>query len=289
MTITVGVATAGGYSCSKFNYYANVTFTPDANNSLTSSDVYTVYANISFTNTISITGSNASITNDWSLTVNTLQSATTESYTRGSGSGTFTGSSTSAGANFATAGTSYNFVSFAKNGSLTTNNVNTNSLTTNSITANSIGISSQLPTWYIYGSGANGTTTASNIIGASTNTGTGRFNTIEIYGGASTSNWNTATATFTAPTAGTYYFQLNCFFNLTGTVGRNMTFVSTSFMGTQYAIFDIASTTTEMSSQWTTLIYLNAGGTAYFQNTSTISIVLFYAKQHSNLTITKLF
>ena len=152
-----------------------------------------------------------------------------------------------------------------------------------------LNVPSQQKTWYITGSGANGTTTAGNRIGASTNGGTGRFNIVNLLGGASITEYSTSTATFTASVSGTYFFQLNVFNNGTNTIGRNIRFVTSSFMGNQYCFFNEQATTSECSFNWTALIYLSGGDTAYFDNQSGGTLTLFYASGHTNLTITKLF
>jgi hypothetical protein len=102
--------------------------------------------------------------------------------------------------------------------------------------------SSQQQTWYITGGGSNGTTTAGNRIGSAFNGGTVRFNSRSVYGGAIATNFSTVSATFTASVSGTYFFQLNVFNNGTNTIGRNIQFVTSSFMGSQYCFFNEQST-----------------------------------------------
>ena len=147
---------------------------------------------------------------------------------------------------------------------------------------------SQLQTWYITGSGGYGTTPIDCKIGASTNIGGFYFNVVQRFGGASASAFSTSTAIFRAPVAGTYFFQLNIFKFSTNTTGRNLRFVSYSFMGNQYCDFNERSAESENAYQWTTMIYLDADAVAYF-DTVDCPITLYYAPGHTNLTITKIF
>ena len=145
-----------------------------------------------------------------------------------------------------------------------------------------------MQTWYITGSGGYGTTPIDRKIGASTNIGGFYFNVVQRFGGASASAFNTSTAIFRAPVAGTYFFQLNIFKFSTNTTGRNLRFVSYSFMGNQYCDFNERSAESENAYQWTTMIYLDADAVAYF-DTVDCPITLYYAQGHTNLTITKIF
>jgi hypothetical protein len=157
--------------------------------------------------------------------------------------------------------------------------------------AGNFAISSQRPTWYITGNGSNGYILPNRIIGAtySTGTGTGLLNILTTYGGATASDYSTTNATFTASVAGTYFFQFNIFNSSTTISGRTIRFTTTSFMGNQYCFFNIASTTTESCGNWTALIYLAVGNSAYFFNESGATLNLYFGGPHSNLTITRLF
>lgn len=157
------------------------------------------------------------------------------------------------------------------------------------ITGGNVNSTSQQQTWYVTGIGGNGTTVAGNKIGASTNGGA-YFSNLTVNGGAPAGNFNTSTATFTASVAGTYFIQLNVFNNGTNVSGRNLAFISSSTtQPSQYCFFNEQSTTTECSFNWTTLVYLSAGGYAYFLNSSGSTTTFYYANGHTNLTITKIF
>ena len=150
-------------------------------------------------------------------------------------------------------------------------------------------LSGQLPTWYITASfGEVGTTPGGCKIGASTNIG-GKFDQVLTYGGVSASAFNTSTAVFTAPAAGTYFFQLNVFNTGLNSIGRTLIFQSqSSFMGSQYCNFNDNFNGEENSYQWCTMIRLGTNGTAYFYTMNT-PITLNYGMMHTNLTITKIF
>lgn len=156
-------------------------------------------------------------------------------------------------------------------------------------TGGNINSSSQQQTWYVTSTGGTGTTIAGNRIGANTNGGS-FFNTLTVNGGALSSAFSTTTAIFTAPVNGTYFIQLNVFNNGVNTIGRTLQFISSSStQPSQYCFFNEQATTTECSFNWTTLVYLPAGGTAYFKNSGGPTVTFYYGNGHTNLTITKIF
>ena len=157
------------------------------------------------------------------------------------------------------------------------------------ITDGNINSAGQQKTWYITGAGGNGITPSGNIIGAgSSNLGGYYFSNVSVYGGAESTNFNSNTGIFKASVSGTYFFQLNVFKNSTNTIGRNLQFITSSFMGNQYCHFNEQSADSESVFQWTAMIYLKANGTAYFY-AENCPITLFYGPGHTNLTITKIF
>ena len=140
----------------------------------------------------------------------------------------------------------------------------------------------------------NGTTPVGSNIGAmNTQLGTG-FSQVNIFGGASTTAWNTGTAIFTAPTSGLYHIQLNVFNNSElALTGRNIRFnapTNSILGGTQYCYFNYTAIATGTSFNWTQMIWLDAGGSCYFVNEgSSNNLTFFYAPGHTTLNIVRIY
>ena len=147
---------------------------------------------------------------------------------------------------------------------------------------------SEVMRWYMKSGGGagNGTTATLSKIGASTNTGA-YFDTCTAYGySAVSTSWNATTATFTAPSAGLYNFQLNVFNNSTAVSGRTLQLISTSL--SQYLFFEEQYLTGEGAFTVSQMLYLNAGDTTYYYNPSANSIIYYYADGHTTLQIFKI-
>ena len=148
--------------------------------------------------------------------------------------------------------------------------------------------SGQPQTWYITGAGSNGTTGGGGVYGASNSTSGAYFSSVTIYGGAVSSQWNTATGTFTVPSAGLYNILLCVFSNSPNTSGRTMIFVASgTSLSSQYCSFD-NSALGEQTWEWGITLYFSSGGTFYFKNDGN-SMVLYYNPFHTTLTITKIY
>ena len=158
----------------------------------------------------------------------------------------------------------------------------------NGLSANILRLSNRPFEWYLCNNGTTGITLSGANIGANTQVGNLSFNTG--FGGATSSSWNNTTATFTAPTDGMYMFQFNIFENNVALYGRVIQMISPALAGgNQWCIFNLAETGSEASYQWVQTLWMSASQTAYFKNTSAISLQLYYNDGHTNLRITRVY
>ena len=170
--------------------------------------------------------------------------------------------------------------------------VSTTVICPNSIEANTVILSSQPKKWFLTTTGGDGNsyTPAGSNIGAYTNVGGRYWNNVVVSGGASSSAWNTTTATFTAPEKGYYTILLSIFNNGTSTSGKWLEAKGTvSFGGT--SISQVCNyNKTYLAAEGTDNVFLsywfNSGETFYFYCAAQ-SPLLFYASGHTTLSITK--
>jgi hypothetical protein len=154
---------------------------------------------------------------------------------------------------------------------------------------NKLNVQGQPFTWYLSGNGGNSYTPAGRNLGSSFNVGGYYWNSVSTYGGASSSNWDTTNAIFTAPSNGLYCFQLGVFNNGTGTSGRWLQAQGTCVLGGgQYLFFDEAYLTSEGSFTQSLMYYMTTGQTFYF-NCPNQSPQFFYANGHTTLQIIKIY
>ena len=154
-------------------------------------------------------------------------------------------------------------------------------------------VSTRPQTWYLASNSNNNATTAAtkNIGGSTHNTPTSAYwNAITVFGGANISNWNTATAVFTASQSGLYQFQLSIFINSPSTTGRWLSAGGTCIPlgGSQYLSWGQSYISIEGSLSVSCSYYMAAGETFfwYAQNTTPS---LFYAVGHTCSQIIKIY
>jgi hypothetical protein len=156
------------------------------------------------------------------------------------------------------------------------------------------------PTWFITSGTAqigNAYTPAGKILGSTDNVpSTTGFNSVTTYGGATSGDWNTTTATFTASASGLYYFQLHCFVN-TYVSGRWLRAAGTGITDTvtsggfQYLMFDISFSATYGASEGmftVSVMYYISSGKTFAYACEAASPQLYYGTGHTTLQIIKL-
>ena len=148
---------------------------------------------------------------------------------------------------------------------------------------------SQQPTWYLSTTtGGNAYTPAGRNLGSSFNSTSSRWDSVTVYGGANSANWDKTNGIFTADKAGTYFFQLSCFNNSTGTSGRWLQAGGTCVLGgSQYLFFDESYLTSEGAFTVSVMYYMSVGQTFYFACPNQ-SPLFFYANGHTTCQIIKM-
>jgi len=159
-------------------------------------------------------------------------------------------------------------------------------------TGGNINSTSRQQTWYISANtSGNSYTPAGKILGSSDNSTSSRWDKVTTYGGATSTDWNTTYAVFTASQAGTYHIQLFLFNNSTSTSGRWLQAGGTCILGgsgTQYITFNQSYLTTDSGASTISLMYyINANQTFYFYCPNQ-SPDFYYGDGHTILQIIKM-
>lgn len=149
---------------------------------------------------------------------------------------------------------------------------------------------SQPSTWFISSnSPGNSYTPSTYNLGSSFTVGSGKWNKINVFGDAQTSNWDPIYGIFTATISGIYCFQLCIFNNGTSTTGRWLQAKGTCVLGTtQYLTFNQSYLTGNSGSfTFNLMYYMGVGQTIYFYCADQ-SPSLYYGDGHTTLQIIKM-